>query len=263
MAGPKKNDELRAASIERILACAIELFVRHGYQGTTVEAIAARAGLTKGAIYFYFKTKDAVLMRLLDEVEAAVVDPVVALMAKVGPPADQKLVSFIHHQSFLGITHPLHILLLILASIEFLGSGTDMEVRVAAIYRRLYTCVEGFVRQGQAEGVFRTDVSSKDLTAIVISSHDGVLVEWYRRSNELEGKTLTGALSSILVGGLMAPQPSPALRRPGRPSEPRQKAVVPFPEESARQGAGFETRSGPPEVAKTTKTTQAFGPDYE
>lgn len=208
MAGPRKNDEMRAASIERILACAVELFVRHGYHGTTVEAIAAQAGLTKGAIYFYFKTKDAVMMRLFEEAEAAVVKPVVALMAMDGPSAKQKLVSFIHHQSFLGITHPYHILLLILASVEFLGSGTEMETRVTAIYSRLHTCVEGFVRQGQAEGVFRTDVSSSVLTAVVMAGHDGVLIEWYRRSKELEGKTLTVALSSILLGGLMAPNPS-------------------------------------------------------
>jgi AcrR family transcriptional regulator len=201
---PNKNVELRAASIERLLACAIDLFVRNGYRGTALEVIATRAGLTKGAIYFYFKTKEAIMLRLLDEVEAAVVNPVVQLMDKAGTSAAQKLVSFIHHQSLLGLTHPQHILLLILASIEFRGTDSEIEARVKTIYRRLNACVDRFIRQGQTEGSFRDDISSELLTAVVVAAHKGVLLEWYRRPGEHEGKTLTRAMSSSLLKGLIA-----------------------------------------------------------
>ena len=205
MLKPNKKDESRAASIERILACAIELFVRNGYRATTVEVIAAQAGLTKGAVYFYFKTKDAILLRLLDEAEAIVVEPVLARMAGSVASAADRLVAFINHQAQLGLHHPRHVLLLILMSIEFCGSASEIEARVGGIYRRLYECVEGFIRQGQAEGGFRTDIRAHELTAIVMAGHDGVLVEWYRRPGELEGRTLTRALRAILVGGLKVP----------------------------------------------------------
>jgi len=49
---PKPRD-----SRDRILAAALELFGERGYAATSVDDIAARAGLTKGALYYYFADK--------------------------------------------------------------------------------------------------------------------------------------------------------------------------------------------------------------
>ena len=197
-----KKDEQRSASIERILQCALDLFVKSGYRVTTVETMAAQAGLTKGTVYFYFKSKDAVMLRLLAEAEAIVVDSTLAELERAGPGALDKLVGFLNHQSVIALAHPHHLLLLILMSIEFYGTNSEIEVRVRAIYRRLYACIEGVVHQGQAEGMIRTDIRSHELTSIVMAAHDGVLIEWYRRPGELDGRSLTRAARATLVDGL-------------------------------------------------------------
>ena len=43
----------------RILASALALFVRKGYEHTTFTDIAARLKMTKGAVYWHFATKEA------------------------------------------------------------------------------------------------------------------------------------------------------------------------------------------------------------
>ena len=63
---PATKREQRAASIEALLGEALALFITQGYHATTVEEIAQAAGLTKGAVYFYFKSKANVLKALLD-----------------------------------------------------------------------------------------------------------------------------------------------------------------------------------------------------
>lgn len=201
---PNKKEEQRAASLENILACALNLFVKNGYRATTIDHIAAKAGLTKGAVYFYFKTKDAIMLRLLEQAEEYVVSPIASHIAEAGPGADAKLVKFIHSQSILGLTRPEHVLLLILVSIEFSGASNEIEDKVKSIYRRMYTAIEGVIVQGQSEGVFRTDLSAHDLTAIVMAGHDGVLVEWYRRPKELTGKSLANTLRATLLHGIMS-----------------------------------------------------------
>lgn len=198
-----KKEEQRKASTENILACALDLFVKNGYRATTIDMIAAKAGLTKGAIYFYFKTKDAIMLMLLGEAEKYIVDPIEEYMANEGPHADAKLVKFINTQALLGVTKPQHVLLLILVSIDFSGTGDDIEKRAKAIYRRMYGHIEQLIAQGQTEGVFRSDSGSDELASIVMAAHDGVLIEWYRRPNELTGKTLTKALRSVLLNGLI------------------------------------------------------------
>ena len=51
----------------RILASALSLFARNGYENTTFNDIAARVHMTKGAVYWHFESKEALLMALVDE----------------------------------------------------------------------------------------------------------------------------------------------------------------------------------------------------
>jgi AcrR family transcriptional regulator len=51
---------------ERILAAARDLFARHGYAATSVQAIAARAGVAVPTVYVVFRTKRDLLSRVID-----------------------------------------------------------------------------------------------------------------------------------------------------------------------------------------------------
>ena len=51
----------------RIMASALSLFAKKGYDRTTFNDIAARLKLTKGAVYWHFESKQALLTALLDE----------------------------------------------------------------------------------------------------------------------------------------------------------------------------------------------------
>ncbi|GAA1016242.1 hypothetical protein STXM2123_5555 [Streptomyces sp. F-3] len=67
MAG--KTGARRQRSIEtraRLLDAALKLFVAHGYDGTTIEAIAREAKVAVQTVYFKFGTKIAILKELLD-----------------------------------------------------------------------------------------------------------------------------------------------------------------------------------------------------
>ncbi len=50
-----------------ILAAALEEFVEHGYAATKLEDVARRAGITKGTLYLYFESKDALFKAVVQE----------------------------------------------------------------------------------------------------------------------------------------------------------------------------------------------------
>ena len=50
-----------------ILAAALETFVEHGYAATRLEEVARRAGVTKGTLYIYFESKDALFKAVVRE----------------------------------------------------------------------------------------------------------------------------------------------------------------------------------------------------
>ena len=53
----------------RILASALDLFSSNGYSRTTLTDVASRLGMTKGAVYWHFTSKEALLMALVDEMQ--------------------------------------------------------------------------------------------------------------------------------------------------------------------------------------------------
>ncbi|HEX7358727.1 MAG TPA: helix-turn-helix domain-containing protein [Ignavibacteriaceae bacterium] len=58
-------EEIRQQSRKKILDAALEVFAKHGYHLTTVDAIAKTAGVSKGLMYNYFKSKEQVLQELM------------------------------------------------------------------------------------------------------------------------------------------------------------------------------------------------------
>jgi AcrR family transcriptional regulator len=56
------------SSEERILLAGLKCFVEKGYHGTTIRAIAARAGVSVPGLYHYYASKSEVLERLIDQV---------------------------------------------------------------------------------------------------------------------------------------------------------------------------------------------------
>jgi AcrR family transcriptional regulator len=53
----EQNEQLREARRLQILDAALTVYVRLGYNGTDMDIVAAQAGLAKGLIYYYYKTK--------------------------------------------------------------------------------------------------------------------------------------------------------------------------------------------------------------
>src|SRR5437763_8645121 len=61
---PRSKD---ARGREAILDAAAAVFTERGYRGATVDAILARADLSKGTFYWHFESKDALMLALLAE----------------------------------------------------------------------------------------------------------------------------------------------------------------------------------------------------
>ena len=64
MGSRERRTREREETRERILDAARQMFVRHGYEETTMRAIADKIEYTPTAIYHHFRNKDALLIEL-------------------------------------------------------------------------------------------------------------------------------------------------------------------------------------------------------
>lgn len=62
-----RRAEARGTAREKLLDSAATVFAEHGYRGTSVDLVAEHAGVTKGALYWHFKNKQALFFALIDE----------------------------------------------------------------------------------------------------------------------------------------------------------------------------------------------------
>jgi len=66
----------------RILASALSLFAKKGFDRTTFTDIASRLKMTKGAVYWHFESKEALLVALVDEMLSKFARETESLMPK-------------------------------------------------------------------------------------------------------------------------------------------------------------------------------------
>ncbi|MDP5349632.1 MAG: TetR/AcrR family transcriptional regulator [Paracoccaceae bacterium] len=61
-----KHEVSRDKTISLIKDATTDLFVERGYHNCHIEAIARALGMTKGAVYHYFASKDEIILALLN-----------------------------------------------------------------------------------------------------------------------------------------------------------------------------------------------------
>lgn len=70
-----RRDVDRELKVAELIEAAEELFTARGYVGTTMTSIAAKAGIAPNAVYWYFPSKDHLLVAVLDrKLEQAMAD---------------------------------------------------------------------------------------------------------------------------------------------------------------------------------------------
>lgn len=185
-------------AVDRICEAALELFVQKGYRATTIDEIAKRGGLTKGAIYYYFKSKAELLCEIVNRVEV----DYPRHRPEHGTPGE-KLVEFMHTQARWAIERPNNLFLLILMSVEFKDEQNDIKLTIDRIYAEMSNTVAVILDEGKAAGVFRSTLPSDQLGAFYVAAHNGLMLEWFRGGRApRKGSELVRALRHVMLSTL-------------------------------------------------------------
>ncbi|MBV9795507.1 MAG: TetR/AcrR family transcriptional regulator [Actinobacteria bacterium] len=81
-----KNVERGQATRTHLIEVATRLFAAQGYEGTSIEAVLAESGVSRGSLYHHFAGKEALFMAVLEDVGALVVAQVTAAMEGAADP---------------------------------------------------------------------------------------------------------------------------------------------------------------------------------
>jgi AcrR family transcriptional regulator len=81
-----KNVERGQATRAHLIDVATKMFAEHGYDGTSIEAVLAESGASRGSLYHHFAGKDALFLAALENVSSRIEAQILAAAQDAGDP---------------------------------------------------------------------------------------------------------------------------------------------------------------------------------
>jgi AcrR family transcriptional regulator len=90
---PTQSEEIRAERREQLLEAALAVFAEKGYHASRVSDIAARAGVSQGTVYWYFKSKGDLYQSAFMHYMDAFMEPVYRVVSRQDLPPGARLLA--------------------------------------------------------------------------------------------------------------------------------------------------------------------------
>jgi len=183
---------------EAIHQAAIELFAQRGYHATSMRAIAAAARVQPAAIYHWYPSKEAILIRLQDDFMERLTDKVVSAMQRHDRPALRLAAAVREHVVF----HGLH---------RRAAFVTDSEIRALTEGPRLALIAQRddyqamfseMIRDGTRDGSLRASDAHVATYAILLQC-TGVAL-WFDPRGPLKLEQVAELHIELVLGSLQA-----------------------------------------------------------
>jgi AcrR family transcriptional regulator len=181
--------------LESLLAAAFRVFRQRGYDATSVEMIAASAGITKSGVYHHVQSKEELLERgverVLERISALFDEP----QARSGTPGDR-----LRHIIGRAVEVELSMADEAAVFVRLVGN-TVTEKRIVAGRRELDRRVADLVEQAAAAGEVRADLDPMLVSRLMFGMTNW-LIEWFDPKGPIQAQEAADVVRTLLFDGL-------------------------------------------------------------
>ena len=184
--------------LESLLAVAVAVFNERGYDGTSMEDLSRRLGISKSSIYYHVDSKEDLLALALDRALGALFSIADQVMEPAsGEPAIVRLERLVRGSVQVLADQLPYVTLLLRAR------GNTSTEREALVRRREFDqVVADLVAEAERDGDIRPDVDPA-VTARLLFGMVNSLVEWYRPGKRATSAAeLADAVCAVAFDGL-------------------------------------------------------------
>ncbi len=183
----------------QILDTAEDVFAKRGFDGAKMDDIAERAGLSKGAVYWYFKKKDDIIAALLDRVFRRSIEALRRIAAEQGSVRDRLLRSGEQiSRDYQALTHLMPI------ALEFYAIALrrrSVRKHLAGLYDELLSIFTPLIEEGIRSGELE-NVDARRAATMLIAGYEGLGLVWSLSPKLVNWKSDGPHMAALLCSGL-------------------------------------------------------------
>ncbi|WP_438387187.1 TetR/AcrR family transcriptional regulator [Actinopolyspora saharensis] len=181
--------------LDSLLRTAVKVFHERGYDGTSMEDLAKRLGITKSAIYHHVSSKQELLRmgvdRALDALFAVLDEP----RSREGDPMDR-----LHHVVWRSVEVLIDELPFVTLLLRVRGNS-KVERQALARRREFDHLVGELVAEAERTGNLRSDLDPA-LTSRLLFGMVNSLIEWYRPRQGLSKDEIAETVTRLAFDGM-------------------------------------------------------------
>lgn len=192
---------------ETIVSGAAAVFGRRGYGLASIADIAAEAGVTKGALYFHFPSKDELARAVIAEQHRRTMAAASEVVEQGLPGLETmvRLSTVLAHQL---LTDPV-----VQAGIRLTTDVSMFDPPVTEPYEDWLRTTEALFRQAAGEGDLRGDIDPAMLASVVVPAYTGVQLLSETMADRADLLERVRDLWIVLLPGIVPPDELDRLRR--------------------------------------------------
>lgn len=200
---PKISPAHELARREQILAAAMACFARQGYRATSMDDIVRETGLSVGALYTYYPSKEDLFLALCEQQLQDSMASLNAIFRKPGPMAErsQEAVEYFFGRLADDLVPYARV------SFEFWNEAAKSE-RVQELHTqhldRVLQFYRWLVKESQAEGAIAPDVDADATAELLMALSEGILLLHVAGVQRVPHEALKAAYVALLDRGLAA-----------------------------------------------------------
>lgn len=193
------NREYTDRQIE-IMELATQIIDRKGIKELTTKNLAAEIGLSEAALYRHFKSKNEIMLELLNYFMLEMKERIAGIAAKEGKSPAELLKDIFNSQLKTFAQKPA--IVSIIFSEGIFQFNKELIQKVSGMMEMMQTQIDAIVKRGQQEGVFRDFAGPSTISTIIMGSMRLAVMKWkiFGRQSDLVkdgNKVLNGVLKMI------------------------------------------------------------------
>lgn len=198
------TDKAAASMRDLIIRKSISLFLRTSFKATSIQHITDTLGITKGAFYWHFKSKDELLLTVIDKYDGEFLERLYAHMEAFEGDFLRRFREYHKYINEYARDHSELCVLFVTLAAEMAGSRTMAERRIKRVYEKYHAFIESLLLSGKEDGLFDAGYDTVLNAHIVIAIHNGILLQWYMNRPSIDGPMLARTYRDVILYGMVA-----------------------------------------------------------